>query len=67
MIDMTEFTRAVKRVAVQAVKETVPANAVFGTVVSTEPLQIDVGYEKPIYGEPFCAAVDFSINFIISS
>ena len=44
MIDMTEFTRAVKRVAVQAVKETVPANAVFGTVVSTEPLQIDVGY-----------------------
>lgn len=41
MIDMTEFTRAVKRVAVQAVKETVPANAVFGTVVSTEPLQID--------------------------
>ena len=58
MIDITEFTRAVKRVAVQAVKETVPANAVFGTVVSAEPLQIDVGYEKPISGSliilPLC-------------
>ena len=58
MIEITEFTRAVKRVAVQAVKETVPANAVFGTVVSAEPLQIDVGYEKPISGSliilPLC-------------
>ena len=62
MIDMTEFTRAVKRVAVQAVKETVPANAVFGTVVSTEPLQIDVGYEKPIYGELLVLPSSFGKN-----
>ena len=62
MIDMTEFTRAVKRVAVQAVKETVPANAVFGTVVSPEPLQIAVGYEKPIYGELLILPSSFRKN-----
>lgn len=42
MLDVTEFMRAVKKAAVQAVESGKPVEAVFGTVVSEEPLEIIV-------------------------
>lgn len=48
MIEYTELTRAVKNAALQAIKESDPANAKFGTVVSIDPITIDAGYKQPI-------------------